>query len=266
LDKYDLARYVLNFEFKNPENFKFDLVGYFNQQKLNQGILREYNKSKAEAKSIISSWINEGIERVVVIYDTLGNITLNFDINHFQDELTIDNNFITPGLLLSLYRVNEQPDTTFSIEKELFTNVFAFFNRDIFTVSKPSELSDLDVELYIRNTDIDINAKTNDNVIDKIYSHIGDIGEPGIRGRIRHILNRMKGVDFVGIKVFDYHTQKRLTPKLGIYSDKAQLKLIKDNNDVGFVFINKDDLLIDIEGRFNKETIIEKNKTKTEAM
>lgn len=64
----------IGFEFIGPEGMVFDLEGY--SQEL--GILREDNISIEKAHSVVASWQEEGVNKVVISYGTLGKIPIEF--------------------------------------------------------------------------------------------------------------------------------------------------------------------------------------------
>jgi hypothetical protein len=73
----------IGFEFIGPKSMVFDLEGY--SKKL--GIIREDNISMEKAHSIVASWQEEGVNKVVISYGPLGKIPIEFRYNLTNEEI-----------------------------------------------------------------------------------------------------------------------------------------------------------------------------------
>jgi len=87
---YPMILYIKNknmkgigFEFIGPNGLVFDLEGY--SQKL--GIIREDNISMEKAHSVVSSWQEEGVNKIVISYGPLGKIPIEFRYNLTNEEI-----------------------------------------------------------------------------------------------------------------------------------------------------------------------------------
>lgn len=83
----------IGFEFIGPEKMVFDLEGY--SQKL--GTIREYDISMEKAHRLIASWQEEGVNRIVISYGSLGEIPIEFQYTN-KNRISLTNEEIEAHL------------------------------------------------------------------------------------------------------------------------------------------------------------------------